>query len=156
MWRLYSRADQGIAITTSRQALKGAVETEGYVIDVKYIDFISGNADIRIPTDVFEYKRRAFAHEAEVRAIITHYPQAGFERGMPCLSRPVEHEEYPEEGYAVDVDLEQLINKIVVSPSAANWYFEAVRQLVMKYELSEQLVAWSNLRAAPVYARMGT
>ncbi len=153
MWRLYSNDGHGIAITTARESLKKAADG-GYVIDVKYIDFVSEKADLHIPSDVFEYKRRAFAHESEVRAIITRYPQTGFEGGMPCLSRPLDGKEFSERGYAVDIDLGQLINNVVISPSAPDWFFKVVHRLVVKYELPEQLVTWSRLRADPVYPRM--
>ena len=155
MWRLYSKEGQGLAITTSRKSLEQALAGEGYVKGVNYIDFIRGRADLRVPSDVFEYKRKAFVHESEVRAIITHYPQTGFEGGMPCLSRPVDGEEFPERGYPFEIDLEKLINSVVVSPSAPDWFFEVVKLLVEKYELSPQLVMRSSLRADPAYARMG-
>jgi hypothetical protein len=150
MWRLYSKSGYGIAITTSRES----AADKGYVIDVKYIDFILEKASLHIPSDVFEYKRRAFKHEAEVRAIITRYPQTGFEDGMPRMSRPIDAQEFPERGYAVDIDLGQLINNVVISPSAPDWFFEVVQRIVVKYELPEQLVTRSSLQADPVYARM--
>ncbi|MGO9264054.1 MAG: DUF2971 domain-containing protein [Candidatus Binataceae bacterium] len=153
MWRLYSKGGYGIAITSSRESLQKAAD-DGYVIDVKYIDFIAGKADLHIPSDVFEYKRRAFEHESEVRVIITRYPQTGFEGEMPRLSRPMDGQEFPERGYAVDIDLGQLINNVVISPSAPDWFFEVVQRLVVKYELREQLVTRSSLLADPVYARM--
>ncbi len=153
MWRLYSSDGLGIAITTSREELEEAAEG-GYVVNVRYIDFVAEKADISIPTDVFEYKRRAFAHESEVRAIITRYPKSGFDGGMPRLSRPIDGQEFPESGYTADVELGKLISGIVVCPSAPEWFFNVVRRLAVQFELDDQLVTWSSLRVDPVYARM--
>jgi hypothetical protein len=153
MWRIYSPHRQGIAIRTSRYRLEKIIEPEAYLTDVKYIDFIDERANIYIPSDVFEYKRKAFAYESEVRAIATKYPHSGFENGMPKMSVPVDGEEYPQNGYPIDITLSELIEEIIVSPYSKDWFFDVVIGLVDKYGLSVP-VSKSRLKDDPVYARI--
>lgn len=153
MWRIYSPNRQGIAIRSSRERLQVAIGTEAYLIDVEYIDFIEEKANILIPSDVFKYKRKAFSHECEVRAIATKYPHCGFENGTPRLSTPVDGEEYSIGGHTIDIVLSDLIEEIVVSPYSENWFLELVKELTEKYGLSVP-VTRSRLKADPVYAHI--
>lgn len=152
MWRIYSLGGQGVAIKSSRESLKKIIEPHGYLADVRYIDFIDERADIKIPSDVVEYKRRAFIHENEVRAIIPHYPCGEIINGMPINSEPIKGEEFPEFGHALDIDLIELIECVVISPYALDWFFDVVKRIAVEYGLPEKIVSWSRLKGDPVYA----
>ena len=154
MWRIYSLGCQGVAIKSSRERLERIIEADGYLKDVRYIDFIDEKADIKIPSDVVEYKRRAFIHENEVRAIITHYPHGEIQNGMPRNSEPIKGQEFPEFGHALDIDLSELIECVVVSPYAHDWYFDVVNRLADEYALPQKIVSWSRLKGDPVYAKI--
>lgn len=154
MWRLYGLNKYGVAITTTEEALnKLAKENGGYVQTVEYIDFSSGKADIKIPTDVFHFKRRAFTHESEVRLIKTEYPHCGFENNMPKLSIPTKGKELPKSGLLMEVDLMDFIKAIIVSPYAEQWFHDVVIKLTNTYGLDEKLVSDSELCGDPIYAK---
>ena len=154
MWRLYGLDKYGVAITTTEEALnKLANENGGYVETVEYIDFSSGKADIKIPTDVFHYKRLAFIHESEVRLIKTNYPHSGFENNMPKLSVPTKGKELPKSGLLMEVDLIDFIKTIKISPYADQWFHDVVTNLTKTYGLDEKLVGYSELCGDPIYAK---
>ncbi len=154
MWRLYTSNKQGIAIKTSWSKLEKAIESHAYMTSVKYIDFIKDNAPICIPTDVFEYKRKAYIHENEVRAIITKYPKVGIVNGMPLNSEPIKGKEIPEHGLFIEVDLPELLENIVVTPYSDPWFVNVIKELANKYELPKDIVIESELKIDPVYANI--
>jgi Protein of unknown function (DUF2971) len=156
MWRLYTDNKNGVAIKTTYQKLESAVRGHAYLKKVAYIDFLrdQNEAKIHIPSDVFEYKRKAFAHEHEVRAIHTHYPQLGIEKGVPRNSEPVPTQELPEDGVRVALCLKTLIDKIVVSPASRPWFFDVVRTLAAMYAFPGDIVVESELKLDPAYARI--
>ena len=116
MWRLYTSNKQGIAIKTTCTKLQAAVKDHAYLTSVKYINFVKDPSDIYIPSDVFEYKRKAYTHENEVRAIITKYPRTGVVNGVPSNSRPIRGQEIPKGGIPIEVELTNLIDQVVVTP----------------------------------------
>ena len=154
MWRLYTNNKQGVAIKTTWQKLESAVEGHAYLTDVKYIDFVKGCANIYIPSDVFEYKREAYMHEHEVRAIVTKYPKTGIKDCVPLNSAPLKGEEIPESGYFLEVDIIKLIESIVVTPYSDPWFVDVVRKLAYKYGLPQNIVVDSELKADPIYAKI--
>lgn len=154
MWRLYTANKQGVVIKTTWEKLKSAIEDHAYLKSVEYIDFIKDRVEIHIPSDVFEYKRKAYTHENEVRAIITKYPKMGIENGMPINSEPKAGEEIPESGVLVELNLSTLIDKIVVTPYSDSWFVDVVKGLAGKYTLPSGIVVESELKVDPVYANI--
>ena len=154
MWRLYTLHKQGVAIKTTWNKLESAVNSHAYVTRVKYIDFVKDQAQIRIPSDVFEYKRKAYIHENEVRAIITKYPRMEIVNGLPMNSEPVPGEEISESGFHVKLELRDLIDSVVVTPYSASWFVDVIARLCDKYGLPGNNVVESELKADPVYAKI--
>jgi hypothetical protein len=154
MWRLYTTHKQGIAIKTTWTKLNCAVENHAYLTSVKYIDFVKDRANICIPSDVFEYKRKAYIHENEVRAIITKYPRTEIVNGVPLNSRPIKGQEIPEAGISIEVELSNLIDQVVVTPLCTSWFLDVVTGLCNKYGLPAGIVVESELKADPVYAKI--
>lgn len=154
MWRLYTSHRQGIALKTTWNKLEAATRDHAYLTPVKYIDFVRDRANICIPSDVFEYKRKAYIHEKEVRAIITKYPRMEIVNGLPLNSNPIAGEEIPESGIAIEVELFDLIDSVVVTPYSASWFVEVVRGLCNKYGLPASIVVESELKADPIYSKI--
>jgi len=154
MWRLYTSHKQGIAIKTTWTKLDAAVKDHAYLTSVKYIDFEKDRANICIPSDVFEYKSKAYIHENEVRAIITKYPRTGIVNGVPSNSRPIRGQEIPKGGIPIEVELSNLINQVVVTRLRTSWFLDVVTGLCEKYGLPAGIVVESELKAAPVYAKI--
>ncbi len=156
MWELYGANRQGVAICSSKQRLKDGLAEPPIISynDIEYIDFINDMADINIPHDVCKYKRIEFESECEFRAALTAIPQSpGFENGFPEFGSVDNQEGFPKEGMDIPVNLDVLIEKVVLSPYAENWYRDIITKLARHYGLDNSIITTSELAADPVYPK---
>lgn len=141
LWRLYGGDREGVAIKSKYQGLVDAAKNDDrlYVGCVRYIDyetewFPGGNVYYPVM-----HKRRAFAHEHELRIV----------KMSPHLAGP---EIVGTVGYKVPVDVNALVEEIYVNPFSQEWYAEAVKAVVEKF--APTLVAkvrWSVMKGEPLY-----
>lgn len=156
MWRLYTPPGQGIVVTTTVPKLTRELDSHGYVTPVKYIDFITEKADIYTPAFTFEYKRKAFTHEQEVRAIINNM----MDGRNPIMDGPVvcgqlpNPKGMPPEDQLVEVDLVDLIDDVLVSPDSEPWFLQVVQRVTKPSRLKNLDVKPSRLSTDPVYANI--
>ena len=130
MWRLYSGdSATAVAIGTSAGRLSKSTETQINIGRVKYIDYGRQYPDISYP---HFFKRKAFEHEREVRAVIISDPK-------PLTTVP---------GMLVGVDLNTLITSVRISPLANAWFREIVEDVTSRYDLSFS-VSSSSLSEEP-------
>lgn len=138
MWRLYSLYDQGISIVSNYDKLREALPSFSYIGRVNYIDF---NKDFFHPGNLFNpimHKRISFAHENEVRAVIT-----------TRFAKPPENISVVGSGIQVPIEINKMIDTIYVHPESPNWYLELVSSLVKRYAVEVEVLR-SNLGAAPI------
>ena len=120
MWQIFTQNTEGLAIQTTIGRLKKALEqekkTEQFIGEVNYIKY---KKEI-IPFDdhffPFLFKRKSFQYEREIRII----------------SDTSKKEMRIDNGLKVDVDLDELIEKIYIHPKSENWYKKLVIELVSK------------------------
>ena len=130
MWKLYiSAKNQGIAIQTTMERLCYSIGNSNF--ELGEVNYISYEKPLGVDSVPVWYKRKAFQHEQEVRAIIK-------ESGTSL------------EGKAIDVDLDILIDKVYVSPSAPTWFASLVERTIGKYGL-KKMVEHSKLDEEPIY-----
>ena len=147
MWRLYLKSDEGIAIRSTYERLKTSLNPCAdhiYVGAVKYIDFETEwmpEGNIFYP---FVHKRKSFAHEQELRAVIVRFPEG--KPNEPVINR----KETMGDGISVDVDLNMLIEEVRVSPSSPLWLTQLVVAMCRRYKLDAK-VGNSSLSQDPVY-----
>jgi len=146
MWKLYPKSDEGVAIQSTFGRLKASfdvyVEDTVYIGKVKYIDFEKDwlpEGNILYP---FMHKRKSFEHERELRAIIV---RLATKDGQLDLTTNVF-----DEGIYVNVNLDTLIERLHVSPTAPIWFSDLVRSVARKYDLKKE-TAQSSLADGPVY-----
>jgi tmRNA-binding protein len=149
MWEICLQSNEGVAIKSTFKRLKDSFslhkEDEIFIGKVKYIDY---TRDITTKGNIFNpflYKRKAFEHERELRAIIM--------KSSPQEERIGKHISYVDPkwfGIHVKTDLNILIDKIVVSPSVPDWFIDLVRSIVKKYQLNKK-VEQSELSKEPPY-----
>lgn len=136
LWQLYSSNDAGVAILSTIGRLKNALaaaERPLYLGEVQYIDFrneIIGLDNIINP--IFR-KRMSFAHERELR--------------LATMEFNVDNQTA---GISVPCNLETLIGELVISPLAADWFVETVKQVAEKF-VSTLTVRKSSLFTGPSY-----
>ena len=142
LWRLYTVAGDGVAIRTTYQRLiePAAHDDDMYVGMIQYIDyetewFPDGNVFYPIM-----HKRRAFAHEQEIRLLKMLYQHVPL--NSPC--GPL--------GFPVPVPLDDLIEEIFVSPYAEDWYADTVQAVVEQFAPTlVPKLRWSKMKSEPLY-----
>lgn len=129
MWKLYSSNKQSIAVQSTigrlKRCFKKTAETERiWIGEVEYVDF-----KIRKPNNrffnmgepntlkTFFLKRKGFEHEKEIRAI----------------TNTVYNKHKQEKGILVDVDLNELVEMIVISPISEDWFSDLIKDIIKKY-----------------------
>lgn len=154
MWRLYSDSGKAIAIQSTFGRLRRLLHESILCGKVAYVDY----ATQPIPEDMyiapFLYKRKSFEHERELRAILTDDWPLKYKRSKSA--RPPRMVVYdfeavpPDQGTLVQVELNLLIEKVLVSPLAPDWYLEAVQSVAKQYRLNPP-TSRSSLDSAPFF-----
>ena len=122
MWQIFTQNTEGLAIQTTIGRLKEALlpekKTEQYIGAVNYIDYKKEFIPFDDTFFPFLFKRKSFQYEREIR-IISDVTNSGMKI---------------DNGLKVDVNLNQLIEKIYIHPKSENWYKNLVIQLVKQLD----------------------
>jgi hypothetical protein len=135
MWKLYSFANEGVAVQSTVGRLRRALEKAPYSIligSVRYADFDSLDPHVFLNgLTPFIFKRSSFEHEREIRALIWMDAPSATEShpGDASLEVPTEI------ARSVPVDLPDLIQRVVVSPTAPQWFGELVEMTCRRHGL---------------------
>ena len=145
MWKLYAGHGEGIAIRTTYHSLRESlIGREVVSIErVEYVDYDTTRVQLSNPLAQFTTKRRSFAHEREVRAIIQHLY---FRDNEIIANGP----DTCDVGIYHDVDLDKLIHGIFVPPYAEDWFRELVHATAQNFGLRVP-VNKSSLSNPPVW-----
>ena len=138
MWKLYATDGAGIAIKTNfGNFTRSLMDNQDiYVGRVKYDP---PEKPVSSLIDPFFYKRPSFSHEREVRAIMRS--AAHFLLGDDPSLKIVDSATFPFSGrgtYA-RVDLSQLVQEVVTSPYAGNWFHELAQSVAQRYGLTASI-----------------
>jgi len=164
MWDLYLKSNQGLCIESSISDLELALEDsnqEIYLSKIEYADYreeiLEDRMEQGIITDTlspFLYKRKSFSHENEFRAIIHDPPWVDSESGI-VSSEDIRQSDLEESAYesgrTVNVDIQNLIDSIRISPEAEPWIFDLVKSVCNTHGLDSDLVIESEMGDSPSY-----
>lgn len=120
MWQIFTKNNEGLAIQSTvgriQEALQPENRYEQYIGEVKYIDYKKEYLPFDNDFFPFLFKRKSFQYEREVRVVsdLTSYNQ------------------YINEGVKMNVDINQLIDKIYIHPKSENWYKRLVIALMQQ------------------------
>jgi hypothetical protein len=130
MWKLYLQSNEGIAIRSSVGRLIDSLVDKKYDIYVGKIEYISYSKDLIREGSLSPYfhKRKSFEHEKELRAIIQSYPR--YKNGEINWSISPNNKS----GLNVEIDVNVLVEKIVLSPLCPLWQKELVKSVLKKFE----------------------
>jgi hypothetical protein len=162
MWNLYLKSNEGVAIQSTYKSLKKTLDKircdkDIVVGQIEYIDYnkyimIEGN-----PLFAFYYKRKSFEHEHELRAAFTRIPT---ENGIFINLANIRKEDYNVGiDHSVNLDniveivpinLNTLIEKIYVPPTADDWFKEIIESLLKKFRVRAN-VERSELERDPLF-----
>lgn len=118
MWQIFTQNSEGLAIQSTIGRLQKGLQPEEhfqqFIGEVNYIDYKKEYIPFNDLFFPFLYKRKSFQYEREVRII----------------SDVSEHNFTLNDGLKINVDVNQLIEKIYIHPKSENWYKNLVIQLV--------------------------
>ncbi|HUU16888.1 MAG TPA: DUF2971 domain-containing protein [Sedimentisphaerales bacterium] len=146
MWKLYLKSNEGVAIqftfTRLTESLNNYEENDVFVGKVNYINYETEWLPEGNSFYPFLHKRKSFEHERELRAIIQKVP---VRHGRVDWSQEIFGI-----GTYVDVDLNILIEKVLLSPTSPAWFSQLVKSVVKKYNVKKEVIQ-SSLDDQPVY-----
>ncbi len=118
MWQIFTQNSEGLAIQSTigrlQNALLPEINYKQFIGEVNYIDYKKEYIPFDDMFFPFLFKRKSFQYEREVR-IITDVAN---------------HNITLNDGLKINVNLEQLIEKIYIHPKSENWYKNLVISLV--------------------------
>ena len=118
MWQIFTQNSEGLAIQSTIGRLQESLIPETnfnqYIGEVNYIDYKKEHIPFDDMFFPFLFKRKSFQYEGEVR-IITDIGESEIKIN---------------EGLKINIDINQLIEKIYIHPKSENWYKNLVIQLV--------------------------
>jgi hypothetical protein len=120
MWQIFTQKSEGLAIQSTlgrlQQALLPENTYEQHIGEVNYIDYKKEYIPFDNAFFPFLFKRKSFQYEREIRIISD-------------VSR---HNLLIDNGLTIDIDINQLIEKIYIHPKSENWYKNLVIELVKR------------------------
>jgi hypothetical protein len=135
MWRLYSHEKNGLAIESSYERLKSAIESDhrACISQVTYADHQTAAIPRGNTLSPYLYKKPSFDYEREVRAVVQECNVAVFDnfRPDPPLLSHLRSEN--QDGIDVSVDVKRLIAGIRLSPVTQPWYRDVVTSVIGQY-----------------------
>lgn len=124
MWQIFTKNNEGLAIQSTIGRLKAALNpekhTEQHIGAVNYIDYKKEHIPFDDTFFPFLFKRKSFEYEHEVRVI------------SDVSGSTIQ----VNDGLKINVDIEQLIEKIYIHPKSENWYKNLVLRLVQELGFS--------------------
>lgn len=149
LWRVYASPLSGIALKTTFDAFsKSLICPEQVSVGVvQYIDYHKERIPQNNLMHFYLRKRRAFAHEKEVRAVHLHVPGT-----INPTTRQYEHDATGQNlpGKYLQVDIPSLVSRVVVAPFAPDWFLAMTESVVTRYGFTFPVVR-SNLSEGPIY-----
>jgi hypothetical protein len=138
MWKLYLKAGEGVAIQSMVRRLIACFHNTPdtvYMGEVEYIDHATFIPTMeRLGYSNYMFKRLAFRHEREVRVgtyrgdvNVEYFDDLGWLK-IPTPGTTIENIlQSPErKGVYIDVDVSELIDKVIVSPLSPDWFSDLV------------------------------
>ena len=120
MWQIFTQNSEGLAIQSTVKRLQNALIPEKnydqFIGEVNYIDYKKEHIPFNDAFFPFLFKRKSFQYEREVRII------SDVSSNKIAIN----------DGLKINVDINQLIEKIYIHPKSENWYKKLVIELVEK------------------------
>lgn len=159
MWKLYAASNQAIAIQSTFKRLQQCLQlhkhppmAEPILSKVYYADYEAEVVSRNYYLSEFFYKRKSFAHEAELRAVMQYLPKipASSDSDGNVTAWYDDMDKQPISGKSLAIDLDLLIEAIYIAPGAPTWITELTKSVIARYGLNKN-VHNSGLDENPVY-----
>jgi hypothetical protein len=143
MWKIYSTSHAAIAIQSTYRRLASVLPKRVNLGVVNYVDYDTEQIAELSVFAPFMHKRRSFSYENEVRGVIFTPPTLNAQK----LAKSVN----TETGRLVKVNLQKLIERVYVAPTAPAWFLDLVTSVSARYDLADVDVQRSKLDDSPVF-----
>ncbi|AZA52018.1 DUF2971 domain-containing protein [Chryseobacterium sp. G0201] len=140
LWKIYSDLSKGVMITTNIERIEAAfanTEEQIQVSEVKYLDYKKDKIKMGNMNYPIIHKNIHYDYEKEVRLI----HKVSFKSGLN-YDWSQEENQY---GKYINVDIDILIEEIIVSPKAPQWFFDVISDLLQTYNI-EKGIKYSDLK----------
>ncbi|MFK5914987.1 MAG: DUF2971 domain-containing protein [Woeseiaceae bacterium] len=132
MWEIYGKGTDAIAIQTTVEKFKDSIDTSniaGHSLKLNNVIYKSADeiSEVLPYEDCFFIKRPHFSYEEEVRISLDTY----------STNNPTKKKPY---GYYLPVFLNGFIEKILIHPDSPGWYMDAIKSIIVKYEIHAPIV----------------
>ncbi|MEA2095356.1 MAG: hypothetical protein U9P73_01500 [Candidatus Cloacimonadota bacterium] len=137
MWSLYLKSNEGVAIQSRFQKLCKCFEPANEMIHIGKVRYMDYNKDfINFDNTYRTYicKRKCFEHEKELRA---------FHQNLVIDSKQKRvnlNKSILKNGKFIPVDINELIEKVYVSPTAPIWFKDLVISILKKYYVNVPVI----------------
>ncbi len=128
MWQVFTKNNEGLAIQSTIGHLKKSLiepKVKQYIGEVNYIDYKKEHIPFDDDFFPFLFKRKSFQYENEIR-VITDVTPLGL---------------HVNEGVKIEVNINQMIERLYIHPKSENWYkklvIEAVNRLGYHFEIEK-------------------
>jgi len=134
MWKIYAKGSYGIALQTTFEKLKysfNATDKPVYIGKVNYYD--ENNDSLHVDSNSFIpflRKRAIYKYENEVRCCYALPAREKFEWQQQDIYN----------GVFIDIDLNEMIERIYISPYSPNWIRDIVEGLNNKFQFEKEIV----------------
>ncbi len=136
MWDLYS--GKGIAVRSTYARLRDCTAHVAEPVNigtVRYLDYRQEPINFGFTVNSALSKRPSFAHEQELRAVVSRIPAGLVPAGM--RADPDEYARAQPPTVYVPVDLDTLVDRVYVAPGSRDWVKDLVRGVVERYDLDK-------------------
>jgi hypothetical protein len=134
LWKIYSDFNKGIMIRSTVSDLKKSLEESDMEIYLSLINYLDYDTDIMPDGNTMFpviHKQKAYSYEEEIRLIYTITPNTGWEFDWT--------KEKVQEGLYIKSNLNTLIDEIILSPFAPQWYFDLVSDIMERFNLIKEI-----------------
>jgi hypothetical protein len=138
MWKVFGRTDFSVAIKSTVGSLLRSLQLSEYIMfigNVQYIDYANTKVPMSNMMNAIFHKSAYFAEERELRLACNKVIDRAAPHFLANSYVPM-----PLDGVDVPVRLDILIDEIVVSPYAADWFVRLVEAVVRRYGLTASVV----------------
>lgn len=146
MWKIFLSSNEGIAIRTNIGKLKNNLQISEsqniFLGPVKYINYNSQQVPLSHVYSFLFHKNKYFEHESEFRVIVGETQEAPkkveeLSNGYKAFDLAgYDFMPFSQPGLNVGINYRNLIEEIIISPYAPNWFFKLVEKVARdKYEI---------------------
>jgi hypothetical protein len=151
MWKLYTSHHQSVCVRSTYRQLAEQLPGSCKLGQIKYVDYRQAMIPSSNVLNFINYKRRSYAHERELRAVIWSKETENVQgETRPLFRGQTVCRSGEEIGKVVPVDLQNLISGVLVSPSSDDNFREIVQGLCDVYGLAVE-VLMSGANAPPAF-----